>query len=439
MANIYVRSTDGSNADNGTTWALAKLDLAGAAAIDAAGDTIYVSHNHAESTSGAITLAWAGTPASPTKIICGFDSAEPPTASTNSATVTITGASVALQFTGNIYCYGLKLINAGTSASGVWLHNNVRERQVWEQCSFQTTGGTGAIFINASSTTSGEVIWRNCTVKLFSSSSAGITTSGDAFVWDGGSFLSGTATPAALFTFGISRQAVAKVSGVDFSNLGTGFFFLKAGDSGKLILRNCKLPSGWTGGLHNGTMTAGARVEMWNCDTGDTNYKVRIKDYIAELFDETTLVKTGGASDGTTGYSWKVVTTSNANKHLGRFETPELYKWNDTTGSAITVTIDILRDSATSLTEHEIWIDVQYLGTSGFPLASFSSDASDILGSPANQTSSSATWTTTGMSNPNTQKLNVTFTPREKGYIIARVIVAAASTTVYIDPVIQVS
>jgi len=37
MTQLYVRSTDGSDSDNGTTWALAKATATGAAAIEAAG------------------------------------------------------------------------------------------------------------------------------------------------------------------------------------------------------------------------------------------------------------------------------------------------------------------------------------------------------------------------------------------------------------------
>ncbi len=48
MANIYVRSTDGNDADSGATWALAKATLGGALAIATSADTIWVSQNHAE-------------------------------------------------------------------------------------------------------------------------------------------------------------------------------------------------------------------------------------------------------------------------------------------------------------------------------------------------------------------------------------------------------
>src|SRR5574340_915503 len=89
MANIYVRSTDGSNTDNGTTWELAKLDLSGAAAIDAAGDNVYLSQVHAESTATAVSLYFAGTVGNPTKIVCVNDGAAPPTAVAITATVTV--------------------------------------------------------------------------------------------------------------------------------------------------------------------------------------------------------------------------------------------------------------------------------------------------------------------------------------------------------------
>jgi hypothetical protein len=439
MANRYGRSTDGSNSDSGASWALAKMDLAGLAAIDTADDFIYLSHVHAESTATTITLAFAGTGAAPTKIICANDSAEPPTSTATTATVTVTGSAVAIQCSGNLYCYGVNWINAGTGNSGIWQHNGVREKQAWEKCTFQLTAGTGSIFVNAGSSVSGDVAWKNCDVRFGSSSSGGIQLSGDAFRWEGGSVLSGSATPAALFTFGTPRQNVAEMSGVDLSNLGTGFYFMAAGNAGRLIVSNCKLPAGWTGDLHNSTMTLGARVELHNCDSADTNYRFRVKDYCGEARDETTLVRSGGASDGTTPISWKITTNANANPYIGRFELKLPPRWNDTTGSAINVDVDILHDSVTPLTDGEVWLEVQYMGNSGVPLSSFIADAKALLDTAAAQASSSATWTTTGMSNPNKQKLSVTFTPQEKGYIQAKVIAAKSSYTLYVDPELQVS
>ena len=180
---------------------------------------------------------------------------------------------------------------------------------------------------------------------------------------------------------------------------------------------------------------------MWNCDSGDTNYRLWIEDYAGSIKSETTLVKTGGASDGDTPLSWKMATTANAEYPLVLLRSPEIFSERITsTGSAKTITVDILHDSATALKDDEIWLEVQYLGTSGFPLGSFANDSkADVLAAGANQASSSATWTTTGMGNPNKQKLEVTFTPQEKGVAIVTVCMAKASYTVYVDPLAVVS
>jgi hypothetical protein len=85
---------------------------------------------------------------------------------------------------------------------------------------------------------------------------------------------------------------------------------------------------------------------------------------------------------------------------------------------------------------------VNYLADSGSPLGSFVSDAvADKLGATthADQATSSASWTTTGLTNPNAQKLAVTFTPQQAGYIHCRVMVAKASSTYYVDPTVTLS
>lgn len=157
------------------------------------------------------------------------------------------------------------------------------------------------------------------------------------------------------------------------------------------------------------------------------------------MISETTLVRTGGSSDGTTALSWKVVSDTTATFNRP-FITPEIVQWNETTGSSVTATVEILRDSATNLTDAEVWLEVMYLGTSGYPLGTWISDCkADFLASEADQTTSSETWTTTGMSNPNEQKLSVSFTPQEKGFVHARVCVAKASATLYVCPKVTLS
>ncbi len=118
MGNLYVRSTDGNDADGGTTWALAKATLDGAAAIDASGDVIYVSQAHTQTQASALSLPFAGSSASPQKVICGNDGAEPPTAVATSAAVANTGANAMTLTSLNCYIYGIAFTCGGQFTFG---------------------------------------------------------------------------------------------------------------------------------------------------------------------------------------------------------------------------------------------------------------------------------------------------------------------------------
>lgn len=446
MANIYVRSTDGSDADDGSTWALAKATLAGASVIDAAGDSIWLSQVHAESSATVQTIPFAGTKANPVKVIAGNDAAAPPTA-TATASVSTTGAN-AITLSGSAYFYGITF-SAGSGAVNAPLTlNNVATTadtiEIFDTCSLMSAGTGTTSFINvgangASNSEPSETILLNTDMKV-SGAAASIDVYGD-LLWRGGSILSGNATTGKLFRAGsVSRPPSVTVEAVDFANLSASCPMVDATRAGKFRFANCRLPASWTGGLITGTPTANFRAEMYNCDSADTNYRLRVEDYAGAITDETTLVRTSGATDGTTPISWKMVTTANANEFVAPLTSPDMAAWNEAVAVSKTVTVEILHDSLTNLTDAEIWLEVSYLGTSGVPLGSTASDhRATPLTTAADQTASTVAWTTTGMTNPNKQKLSVTFTPQEKGLFVGRVFLAKASKTVYVDCEMTVS
>lgn len=441
MATRYVRSTDGSDADGGTTWALAKATMAGADAIDTAGDTIFLSQVHAESTAGNVTYSLAGTLASPTRVLCGNDAAEPPTALATTASITTTGStSITLSGTA-VYWYGVTF-NCGTgSGAGSFNFGNTSGWQKYEQCSFVNPGTNAASLWAVPNAAGCRIEWKDCSVKFGATGhKIQAQATGGSFYWNGGSIVSGSTTPTVIYTPNTGLGTQALIENVDFSNLGTSVNLTAAAPASSVVIfRNCKLPGSWAGALLNGSFSAPGRVQMYNCDSGSTNYKVWIEDYAGTIRDETTLVRSGGASDGTTSLSWKMVANANAKFPLIPLASPEIAVWNDTTGSSKTVTVEILRDSATNLKENEIWLEVSYLGDSSTPKGTSINDAVDVLATGADQTTSSATWTTTGMSNPNKQKCSVSFTPQKKGFFLCRVMLAKASTTVYVDPMATVT
>lgn len=449
MTDRYVRSTDGSDADTGATWALAKATGVGVTAIDAAGDRLFFSQAHAETTAGVVTFAVAGTNASPSQLLCGNDAAEPPTALATTATVTVS-TNAALSIGGSLYCYGLTFISAGSIVLNSVATNSV---QVYENCSFQLTNAGSSGFLNSASSNNNtyrtELL--NCTFKP--SATANIHNICGDTVIRGGSFLTGSAALVSVFRPQVDRTASRlDCSGFDFSNLGSSvnLFYGSGISSGKFVLRDCKLPASWTGSLvASGLVGPGERFEMHNCDSTGTNYRLWVEDYAGSINSETTIVRTGGASDGTTGLSWKLATSANTLYPTTKLESPEIVQWN-TTLSALTATVEIVHDTnvaggqgagtGSRFQNDEIWLEVMYLGSSGSPLGTWIRDyKADVLATAADQTDSSETWTTTGLTTPQKQALSVTFTPAEVGYIVARVVMAKASKTCYICPKLTVA
>lgn len=452
MAEIYVRSTDGSDADSGATWALAKAKLAGADAIEAAGDTIYLSSVHSETTASTVIFTSAGTAAAMTRILSVDDAAEPPTTLSAGATIEHTGNNW-ISLNGSMYTYGLILSAATSGNNGLiyFCNTNVSQFQVHEAMKMRIvgTGTSGGINIGRDGLQSGaKIMWINCSVK-FAVSQNGIEITSTRLEWkngvNGGSAVgieSGGTSPTALLEWVGSfagstsgRASYVLIEGVDLSNGGTGMHLCGTVSGGSVVMiRNCKLPASWTGSLVGTEVEHGAIATMVNCDNGDTNYRFRQQTRPGLVRDETTLVMTDGATDGDTPISWKLVTTTTCGPGAW-WQSPEMYVEQTTTGSAKTVTVEILHDSATDLTDAEVWVEVCALGTTGQPLGVAVNDrVTDALTTAADQPNSAVTWTTTGMTNPNKQYLSVSVTPQEKGFLIARVYVAKVSKTLYINP-----
>jgi len=456
MTTLYVRSTDGSDADNGTTWVLAKASIAGAAAIDVAGDVIYVSDAHAEVQTTAQSWAFAATRANPVRIIGGDDAAEPPTSAAATWTFNL-NASAALTISGCAYIYGGTITlgaTGGGTGSDLTIQPAVDCFLNFENCKFRmaATSAGATLSLGSASATQNETRLENTTIRF--GALGQLINIGGKVIWNqGGIEAGGTALDTLFMTHGGGRGADWQFTGVDLSGLGSTCDLVdnatNTGSTSRFVLRNCRLPDSWTGTVFDAPPQGGNwRSEIHNTDFADTTYSFYIEDYFGTIVDETTVVRTGGASDGTTPISWRLTTANLATAFQYptlALETPELpARWN-TTLSSLTVTVEILHDSVTALTNKEVWLELAYLGTAGRPLALFKEDdaagdnGGNLLAAAADQTASSAAWTTTGLTNPHKQKLAVTVTPAEIGYLQARVHLSKSNYTVFVDPLLTVS
>ena len=186
----------------------------------------------------------------------------------------------------------------------------------------------------------------------------------------------------------------------------------------------------------NAASNGGLEATVIRSDSGDTNYRIEKYAFTGTQTTETTIVRDGGASDYTTPISWKVISTATCKPEVP-FECLPISIWNETVGSPITVEVYAIKASGLP-TNADIWIDVQYLGTSGSPIASKATSGKvDGLATPTTYSSDDSIWGGS-LTSPGVFGMEVTITPEEKGPITVYPRVGVASTTFYIDPKIYV-
>jgi hypothetical protein len=436
VATIYCRSTDGNDGDSGATWALAKATLAAAITAAGNGGTVYVSQSHAESSASAKTFAAPTTMANMVTILCVNDAAEPPTALATTGTVTTTGSAI-MNYTGHAYVYGLTF-SAGSGAVSAYHYigsDSAAMAWTFESCTLAAPGTAGTLAGIYSGFLSGTLVSRSVkfinTNVNFGATGQSIEVFG-RFEWRGGT-LGGT-IPTTLFLNTTARGFCdVFVDGVDLSAAGSGKNLVNVTgvNSGTYLFNHCKLGSSVSLTIGAPPGPGGPIVTLVNCDSASTNYRIQRDIWEGDIYQETTIVRTGGSTDGAASVSRKMVSGANA-----RYVDPLVLTmpfWNTTTGSAITPVVEVVSDNVT-FTDAELWVEFEYLGNSSFPISSFVNDRSaTILTAAANQTTSTATWTTTGLATPVKQKLSTSFTAQKAGIVVARVYLAKASSTVYVD------
>lgn len=442
MADIYVRSTDGSDADNGSTWALAKATLTGALAIATNADTIWVSDAHAESTAGSVTLTCPATPG--LRIICGDDAAEPPTTLTTTGSVSVGASSAVLTISGNAYIYGVKL-QGGTNNSGtcdIQVGTTATQLLEFESCVFDIrTANSGGAFIVGPTIGTGVspsiYIFKNCTYKF------GHTSQGIEFGFGNTEFINmaldaAGSAPSTLFknTSAGNGSGSVLVSASDLTGkTWTNLLNISNLRNFKMVVHACKLPASWT--TVTGTWTVGSELYLLDCHSGDTHGYFEYHNLYGNILRNASVYYTGGASGS---MSWQVNTSSSA-KFTAPFITPWIDPYNIDT-SAVAPYIEVLRNnsSTTAWNDDEIWIEVEAKVTANVTTGTVSNDKRGQVTAAAAQDTGAGAGSWTGESGSCWfGKLAVaSLTPTEGGYIRARVHFAVASnSSLYIDPQIR--
>jgi hypothetical protein len=436
----------------------ARLGNAGATTWFAPNNTIYVGDNHAESQATAITINPSGTISTTTKIICHNHSGSyPPAAAdvTTGASISTTAASVNISISMNAsaYFYGLAFkagVGVGTASNNILNASNTGSYTFYDNCSFwlanTTANNISQIQLTNAGANGGIIIFNNTTVK-FAVATQVLTPGYGKFIWQntGPILASGSTVPSVLLNLGVaavSQLCSIILEAIDLSQL-TGSLWNSNTSSSQndITVKDCKLNAAMT---FQQPINPTVLAQIVRSDSSATGYKSARYAYEGTETTETSITRVGGASDPTgQAQSRKIVTTANS-QWLRPFKAEPYAIWNPTTGANVTVTVCGTINAGSLPNNDDIWMEVEYLGSSASPLGTvITTTKANLLAANAAVASDGSTWNGGGsgagwlpfkllavLSSPQ---------PGMAGYLHARVRAAKPSTTWYIDPQITLS
>ncbi|MCJ2139661.1 hypothetical protein [Methylobacterium sp. E-066] len=355
-------------------WAAPHARIANMTAWMAAGDVGYCSNDHAETQASAISINTPGGLSAPNYIESvrrDGSSHIPPQGSDYQAgaTVSTTGGnniSIATGGSGLISTRGIAFTaGSGTGSASINIGSGGGSQQTLRNFTL-TLGGSGG----------GSITTQNANLARFLDGAVVFTSASHSIgclgrtKWKNVAFaLTGT-VPTWLFgSFGYNT-AIMDFEACDFSAFVSGkTLFFPQVSAAVATFKDCIVDAGVTKAT-TGTYPVEA-IFVRTAATGVTYTEERYDPFGSQV-DETVIVHTGGASDGTTAKSRNITAGVNATWNAP-FEALPVATWNAATGAAKTATLEGIYNGAALPTNDQIWIDVEYLGSSASPRGSYAS------------------------------------------------------------------
>ncbi len=408
----------------------------------AAGNSFYVHNTSAEAQITSVSWSCPGTTGSPCFLYSVTNGAVPPTNATLSAgaSMTTTGNTQIAFNGGFLYVYGVTFSAAtGVSSQNITFAANSDTGITLDTCVLKALGTNANISKISFGTTSAQIkskaVLINTTMQ-FGATGDNVGLQACDFLWKNtATAIQGATLPTTLFA--PQRSGNYVLQGIDLSAL-TGTIFGPGGTANgtfTAIVQDCKLnasttlatvPNAW----------AGSRIFNVRSDSGNTNYNHGVVSYAGTQTIETTIVRTGGATDGTTPISWKIVPTTNS-KWIQPFESIPITIFNSiVTPTTFTVTLFGVSTGGSVPDNATVWMDIEGLGTASFPLGTITTTtkASNLAAAGANS-SDSSTW---GGGTTPFKIVSSAITMQKAGYlnIYVKVVTSAGTPTIYIDPLV---
>lgn len=424
--------------DNGVTnsWTAPHARIETMLLWEVAGDRGFVSSDHTQTSATGTTLVVPGE-------LCVQISVDrtagniPPLAAdiTNGAQANTTStAAVTIQGGGGWQGFSFTC-GTGAGSTNLSMSNSGSVNYTYKNCTF-ILGGTGSssLFI-LTANNNVEMRLFGCTFT-FGAAGHRILFNGTANTWMYNPVFNGVA-PTLIFR----PQAASNVEvhGVDFSGFGAGTAIASNDSNGALTFMkfvNCKLSATQpVVSITSGTSQEAYQIDLINCATGNNEATNAFYRAAGVTTTDFSVYNNAGADDIVRNFSWKIVTVATTTfAHMLKLQT--LQVWQRNVGSPVTATIEI--QSATTLTNKDIWVEWEVLSDAGDVLSTITSTGvANMIEAATNVPTSAAAWT--GSGGGTLQKLQSTFTPNMIGLLRAKVFVAKVSATIYVDPKITVT
>lgn len=420
----------------------------------AAGDSVYVHDAHNETTDmgNNYTIKGSITSNNPVKIFC-VDKTDD--SLSEGAIVYNSSVTYALTFNNFFYSYGITFKSATNFIVYDPAYNGchvVLEGSGVTTLLYFADAAPGRVLSVGYGTPQAAAILEIVNGSIFFAANHFLQTLGKSrFIWKGGSVISTGAlthllNAAVTVNYTLVWNLDFLISGVDLSDVGNGadtaaLVDVSNGYIINVLFERCKLPSDAGFSLVKGTWPLKqGRVRYHHCSSENRTYDFHDDCYEGTIEDETTIVRSGGASDGVTPRSNKMISSAKVLDNIHSLESPPITAWTNSITEK-TFSVECLIDSATNLQNDDVWMEFEYPVDNSSGLGGFARDKCAMLAAPADKAAGvgSGSWATGGMGNPNSFKCSVTVTPGKPGPITARICVAKANCTIYYDPIITES
>jgi hypothetical protein len=459
MANVYIDLDLGTGLNDGTSWANAYQTLGAASGNVSNGDDAWIQGTDTLSASVTFVgptgfgnpaklhgVASGTTNAPPVQgdLIVGWRTGDTRTVANRAykdAGVPHIDGSTTYNITigGNLYCYGIKFTGAQVIINGFTVS---KSEMVWEECEFIYS----ILFAVANTTLARGVINRliNCGSQAVAAADLIQTGSTGALTTFIGHEFGGT-SPTKVFDSSLS--GFVEFIACDLSTYsGALVDIAEVDEEFTLILQNCAIHASLA--LTSGTAIGPYFIELHHCNNVTSKTSGSILDFAAayitgDILEETTAVRTGGASDGAAG-AFSHAFTPNVNGTRDQYYPligPWMHLWVVGDGTAQTVTVYIANSGAADYNDDDVWLEVMSPSDGGTAQHSHDTNQMDLLGTPSAVTDDTgSTWGTGGN---NHQKLEVSIDPDYEGPLYCRVHFAknfgASPETLYVDPLPEVA